>query len=396
MIFFHKINEVQQQLREEGLDGWLLYDFRRNNDLAIAFLNISDVLLTRRFAYCIPSEGEPVKIVHKIEPHVLDSWPGKVLSYASWQEFEGCMAQALQGMKRVAMEFSPLNAIPYVSKVDAGTVDLVRSYGVEVVSSGDLLQRYTAVWDQAQWQSHLRAAALLERTVEGVWHLLADALLQGREVKEYDVQQYMLKQFELHKCLTDSPPICAVNAHAADPHYSPDSHQSSLIRRGDFVLIDLWCKENLPYAPYADITRVAVAAECPTLRQQEIFSVVRKAQKQATDLVIKRFQNRKPVMGWEVDQACRQVIIDAGYGEYFIHRTGHNIGLQDHGSGTNIDNLETHDRRHLLAGTCFSIEPGIYLPGEFGVRLEYDVFIHPEGSIEITGGIQEEIVCLCR
>jgi Xaa-Pro dipeptidase len=392
MSFEQKLQDVQHSLGKQGVDGWLFYDFRRCNELACEFLQISEEkLLTRRFFYWIPQKGKPIKIVHSIEDKVLDHLPGDLLRYHTWQEIESHITSVLQHCKKIAMEYSPRNAIPYVSKVDAGTMDVVRGCGVEVVTSADLLQQYTNVWDSYKLETHLAAAEVLCRTVEKAWLLIAEALRAERALTEYDVQQFILREFEANDCMTGDAPICAVNAHSADPHYCPSKINAAQIRSGDFILIDLWCKQKKPRAVYADITRVGVAAAEATPRQREIFGIVKQARDAATALLKSRFEHSLPITGCEVDECCRAVIKKAGYGSYFVHRTGHSIDENDHGNGANIDSLETRDCRHLLPGTCFSIEPGIYLPNEFGVRLEYDVFIHPNGQVLVSGGIQDEI-----
>lgn len=390
-----KIQEAQKFIREIHADGWLIYDFHRSNPLAHSFLEIpSRQMATRRFFYWIPATGEPIKIVHAIEPNMLDASPGKKLLYHSWQSLEGDIKKILAGAKSIAMEFSPNNAIPYISRVDAGTIDFIRSLGIKVVSSGDILPYFTAVLDRQQAESHIRAARAVEKVSQDTWKWIADHLKKKQVVTEYDVQQKMLEGFEKASLFTEEPLIAAVNAHSADPHYTPQKGESSPICMGDFILLDLWGKEKSERAIYGDITRVGVAASHPTERQQEIFQIVRNAQKAATDLVRSRFEQKKRIEGWEVDDAARSVIRKAGYGEFFIHRTGHSIEMSLHGSGAHMDNLEAHDVRPILPGTCFSIEPGIYLPGEFGVRLEYDLYVHPNGKVEITGGVQDEIVCL--
>ncbi len=390
-----RILEAQEHLRSGRLDGWLLYDFHKNNDLAHLFLQIpSNQMTTRRFFYWIPQEGEPVKIVHAIEAHILDQWPGEKRVFSSWQSLEKELGALLTGKKKIAMEYSPRNRIPYVSKVDAGTVDLVRSFGVEVVSSGSFLPHFTAVLNENQAQSHIRAGQALDQIARDTWAWLGERLKKGQSVLEYDVQQKIVADFASRNLITESPPIAAVNGHSADPHYVPQKEGSAPIRKGDFVLIDLWAKEPQDGAVFGDITRVAVAADKPSLRQQEVFSAVRQAQRAATELVKNRFAAKKAVFGYEVDDAAREVIRKAGYGEFFIHRTGHSIEVHLHGSGAHMDNLEMHDERPILPGTCFSIEPGIYLPDEFGVRLEYDLYIHPDGVVEITGGEQDAITLL--
>ena len=390
-----KIQEAQKYLKEAQLDGWLLYDFHGNNPLTRHFLDIPNhQITTRRFFYWIPVKGEPTRLVHAIEPHVLDSWPGEKRTFLSWQSLEGEVGRILKGAKRVAMEYSPRNAIPYVSCIDAGTADLVRSFGVELVSSADFLPHFTAVLTQQQGESHIRAGEACSQIVAKVWKWIGDQLKQGRETTEYDVQQKIVAEFKAAHLLTDHPPIVGVNAHSADPHYEPLKESSSPIRKGDFILIDLWAKEKGEGAVYGDITRVGIAAERPTKRQQEIFEIVRKAQRAAVSLVRDRFTHRKRIEGWEVDDAARRVVKEAGYGEFFLHRTGHSIELSVHGSGAHMDNLEMHDVRPILPGTCFSVEPGIYFPGEFGIRLEHDVYVHKDGTVQVTGGEEDQIVCL--
>lgn len=382
-----KLSETQDLLKQLQLDGWLLYDFRRSNELACQFLEIpADRLLTRRFFYWIPAAGEPLKLVHAIEDQALQHLSGATSRYRTWQELERALAELLKG-KRIAMEVS---ALPAISRVDGGTLDLVRRLGATVTSSAPLIQ---SVWDEKKLRSHLAAAEALDAIAEETWDWIARSLNVGRTLTEYEVQQFMLERFVFHECVTDDPPICAVNGHAADPHYGPAKEGSSAIGKGDFILIDLWCRKKGDDTVYADITRVAVAGE-PTARQKEVFTIVRAAQEAATELVRDRFAKKRPLMGWEVDQAARDVITKAGYGDFFIHRTGHNIDRRDHGPGTHMDNYETHDDRLVRASSCFSIEPGIYLPGEFGVRLEYDLFVHPDGKVQVTGGVQNQIVAL--
>ena len=382
------ILDIQNDLIKESIDGWLIYDFRRSNDLGCRFLKISpETLLTRRFLYWIPRIGDPLKIVHQIESQVLDHLPGNVQTYQTWKEFETALQRLLQGSARVAMEFSPRNAIPTVSKVDGGTIDLVRSFDVEVVSSANVLQSFTSVWSEAQLKSHLTAANFLDKLAGEVWEYIRE----NQGINEYQVQQFMLQRFKEEGFISDDPPICAVNQNSANPHYSPSKEGSATIKPGDWILIDLWCKQNGEENVYGDITRVAYFGEEPSAKQHKVFEIVKNAQSSATDFVRRRLTKGEKVKGWEVDQVCRCQIVDAGFGPYFIHRTGHNIDTKDHGPGANIDNYETRDERELLPGTCFSIEPGIYLPGEFGVRLEYDVYIYPDKRILVTGGIQDKI-----
>ncbi|MCB1111196.1 MAG: M24 family metallopeptidase [Chlamydiales bacterium] len=385
------ISSIQELLEKHHLTGWLFYDFRRTNTLACQVLNISnEAHLTRRFFYWVPAAGDPVKIVNRLEEHVLDHLPGDILSYQTWKDLQVCLKKTLPNEAVVAMEYSPLNNIPYISKVDAGTVDLIRACGVEVVSSANLLQAYTAVLTPDQIHSHITAAKVLNKIADLTWEYVA----KGKGLNEYDVQQFILQQIHAHDCITESAPHCAVNANSANPHYCPSAERHVPIEKGDFVLIDLYCKCDIPDAVFADITRVAVLAAEPTAKQVEVFSIVKDAQETATKFVKERITNDIPVYGWEVDHVTRKVIADAGYGDYFVHRTGHNLGKSVHGDGVNLDNYESHDTRELLPSTCFTIEPGIYLPGEFGIRQEYDVLIHPKRKVEVTGGNQKEIICL--
>ena len=388
------IEKAQHYLQKEKIDGWLLYDFHRSNELAHRVLQIpGGVMASRRFLYWIPAEGIPVKIVHAIESHMLDHLPGEKKVYSSWQSLEKEIERILSGVKSVAMEYSPKNAIPYVSKVDAGTVDLIRSFGVEVVSSANFLLYFTSTLNVEQMASQTRAASLLSEIVAGAWVLIAKELKSG--ITERQVQKWIQAQYRLNHLVTDSGPIVAVNEHSADPHFMTPDVGSNLIRAGDFVLIDLWAKEEREDSVFGDITRVAVAG-APTAKQKEVFQIVRTAQKAGIDLVKSRYAAKKPIQGWEVDEAVRSTIVKAGYGEYFIHRTGHNIEIELHGSGTHMDNLEMHDVRPIVPMTCFSIEPGIYLPGEFGVRLESDVQILSDGTVKVTGGEMDQLLDLTK
>lgn len=391
----NKIRDAQNFLKGINADGWLIYDFHKSNYLAHLFLELPESpMATRRFFYWIPAKGTPIKIVHAIESTVLDSWPGEKKIYLSWQSLRKQVRGAVSGSKRVAMEYSSLNGNPYVSCVDGGTVDLVRSFGPEVVSSGVFLPHFTSVIDAEQGKSHIRAASALDQIVKETWAWIRDHLLRNEPINEYQIQQRIVKEFERLDLVTNSPPIVAVNAHSALPHFETQSIGSRQLVKGDFLLIDLWAKEKQDKAVFGDITRVAIASKHPTERQKLVFDTVRAAQKAGIGLIKRRFSEKKKVMGFEVDDAARNVIKDAGFGEYFIHKTGHNIEVHLHGSGTHMDNLEMHDDRPILPGTCFSIEPGIYLEGEFGIRLESDVYIHPDGKVEVTGGEQDEIYSL--
>lgn len=390
-----KLARVKEMLQKSAQDGWLLYDFRRSNRLAVSFLQIPEhVLLSRRFFYWISAKGGSVKIVNRIEADVLDHLPGDKILYSTWQELDTALRSVLSGCKKVAMEYSPRAAIPTVSLVDAGTCDLVRQFGVQIESSAELLQEFTSRWTERQFELHLQACKALEETVECTWDLIARCLSQGLECTEYTVQQFIARQIAERGFVMEGAPICAVNRNSAKPHYCPSAEAALPIVEGDFVLIDLWCKRPDSDAVYGDITRVGVASKQATVRQMQVFAAVKAARDAATALVRKRFEQRLPICGWEVDAEARGVIKKTGFGQYFIHRTGHNIHIAEHGDGAHMDNWETHDTRPILTSTCFSIEPGVYIPEEFGVRLEYDVCIRPNGDVLVTGGEQQELECI--
>jgi Xaa-Pro aminopeptidase len=389
---------VQAALQQLGLDGWLLYDFRGLNILARRVVGFSDeAMLSRRWFYYVPAQGEPRKLVHRIEPHALDALPGRRQEYLRWQELEAGVADLLAGARRVAMEYVPRNANPYVSRVDAGTVELVRSCGVEVTSSGDLVQLFEACWDDDQWSMHLEAAHHTRSAYDVAFRFIAERVRQAGAVKETEVQQCILNHFAAYKLVCDHPPICAVGAHSGDPHYSPGPGSDAPIRKGDFVLIDLWAKLDRPRAVYSDLTWTGFVGEKVPARYDEIFQIVARAR----DAAIRRVQDafadkaaaeKAALQGWQVDQAARAVIEQAGYGPYFCHRTGHSIGQETHGNGANMDGLETREDRRVLPRTCFSVEPGIYLP-EFGVRSEVNVYVDATQAVHVTGGKpQTEVV----
>ena len=389
-----RIEEIQQAIREQpGLDGWLFYDFRHSDPLSYSVLLLDpEVHVTRRWYYWIPANGTPIKLVHGIEPRVLDSLPGTRQCYVSWRDRQSALQQMLQGAGRVAMQYSPYNAIPYVSRVDAGTIDLVRSFGIEVVTSADLVQQFEAVWDARQLQSHCMAAQALRRIVDEAFLHVGEQVSRAEPFGEYDLQQFILSRFQQYGLVTSSPPIAAVNDHSADPHYTPSKETSRPIRSGDLVLIDLWAKQPASGAVYADITWTAYVGGPAPDRHRRIFEIVRSARDAALAFVQQRIGDGKFPCGWEVDDVCRRVIQEGGYGDRFIHRTGHSIGIEVHGNGANIDNLETQDSRRLMPCTAFSIEPGIYLPGEFGIRSELDVYVSSGEAVVYGLPLQTEIV----
>src|SRR5262245_16482247 len=353
---------VQAAVRDAGLDGWLLYDFRGLNVLARRIVDIPEgAHVTRRWFYFVPATGEPRKLLHRIEPHTLDHVPGRARLYLRWQELEAGVADLVAGCRRVAMEYAPRNANPYVSRVDAGTVELVRSYGPEVVPSGDLVQRFEACWADEQWAMHREAARHTRSAYDAAFGFIADRVRSGGSVSETEVQRVILDHFRRHAMVTDSEPIVGVGPHSGDPHYSPGPGSDGTIRQGDFVLIDLWAKMDRPRAVYSDLTWTCfVGREVPE-RYEKVFQVVARARDAAIGRVRAAVAAGERLEGWQVDRAAREVIERAGYGEAFFHRTGHSIGQETHGNGANMDDLETHDQRQVLPRTCFSVEPGIYL-----------------------------------
>jgi Xaa-Pro aminopeptidase len=388
------LNAVQAALRTFGLDGWLLYDFRASNVLARRVLGLDDSTMnSRRFFYMVPAAGEPRKLVHRIESGALDHLPGTKEIYLRWQQLEAGLKQLTAGMRRIAMEYSPKNAIPYISRVDAGTIELVRGFGVDIIPSGDLIQLFEATWDDDQWRMHLEADRHTRSAYDLAWSLIADRTRAGGSIGECDVQAAIMDHFQRHGLTTYHPPIVGVGPHSGDPHYEPNPQADTPIKHGDFVLIDLWAKVDKPRSVYSDLTRVGFVGASVPIQYTTIFEVVARARDAAIALVRDAFAEGRAIHGWEVDDAARQVIDQAGHGAHFVHRTGHSIGQEVHGNGANMDNLETHDERLILRRTCFSIEPGIYLP-EFGIRSEVDVFIDANGGVHVTGGLQTEVVAV--
>jgi Xaa-Pro aminopeptidase len=324
----------------------------------------------------------------------LDHLPGQIDEYVSWEQQRKLLARLLSGSRRIAMQYSPLNAVPYVSRVDAGTIELVRSCGVEVVSSADLIQMFEARWTDRQLESHQYAAAALRRIVDEAFDHVRQAVTKGNGLTEYGLQQFILSRIREAGMITSSAPIAAVNEHSADPHYGPTPTRSAEIKRDDLVLIDLWAKQSDSGCVYADITWTAYAGSAVPEKHRAVFDVVRQGRDAALEFVRAQMQAGQCPFGYEVDAACRRVIQAAGYGEQFVHRTGHSIGEEVHGNGANIDGLETQDTRLLMPRTCFSIEPGVYLPGEFGIRSELDVFLTERDALVFGLPLQRELSAL--
>jgi Xaa-Pro dipeptidase len=383
---------IQSALRERNIGAWLFYDHHHRDPIAYRVLGLpANTMVTRRWYYVIPAHGEPVKLVHKIESGHLDALPGKKLQYAAWQELFEQLKGMLAAYRDVAMQYSPNNVVFTISLVDAGTIEMIRGLGKNVVSSGDLVAQFEATWTEEQIKSHYAAR-------DSVDAITAEAFKEiGRRVRsggtnEYQIQQWFMEAFGREHLLTDDPPIVGVNANSGNPHYEPHAQGSAPIREGDFVLLDVWAKKDTPGAVYYDITWTGFVGKAPSDRMREVFTVVSGARDAGVKTVQDAIAGGRAIAGWEVDRATREHIRKAGFGDYFIHRTGHSIGTDVHANGANMDDLETHDERRVLPNSCFSIEPGIYLP-EFGVRSEVNVLVHPKLA-EVTGKIQREIVLI--
>ncbi|HEX8285575.1 MAG TPA: M24 family metallopeptidase [Pyrinomonadaceae bacterium] len=396
-----RVGEIQEALREAGLDGWLFYDFRQSDPLAYRILKLDqNQFSTRRWFYFVPASGEPTRINHAIEQGKLDLLPGRKLVYSSWPRLHELLRDALStagGSTRIAMQYSPTGDIPYVSRVDAGTIELVRSLGAEPVTSADLVQLFEAVWTDEQYRSHVTAADNIHNIIQEAFAEVGRAIRAGRDVTEYEIQQFMVRRFEEENMTCDGDhPIVSVNANAASPHYQPNAEKFSPIKRGDFLLLDVWAKLKDPGAVYADQTWTGFVGDDPSDEHVKVFTVVRDARDAAIEFVRESVEAGREIKGAEVDDVSRGVIERAGYGEFFTHRTGHSIGEEVHGNGAHIDNLETRDSRKIIPRTCFSIEPGIYLPGNFGVRSEIDLYVG-DGRIEVTGQpIQTDLVLVLK
>jgi Xaa-Pro aminopeptidase len=386
------INGMQSDLRAAKLDGWLFYDFRGRDPIAQNILQLPPGMRTRRWFYFVPAKGSPRKLVHKIETESLASLPGDTLFYAEQGELRKNLGKLVGRGKKIAMQYSPKNAIPYVAMVDAGTIELVRSAGAKVVSSADLVQKYEACWSPAQLESHLAAGAVIDRVVREAFQLAAKNVREKNIFTEYNLKLWILKEFEAAGIVVDQGPDVAVGPHASDPHYGPTLETASPIREGDLLLLDVWGKTKEAGSVYYDITWVGYLGAKVPEKMAKVFGIVREARDKAVELIQSSVAKGKPLQGWQVDNAARKVIEKAGYGKYFFHRTGHNIGQTVHGNGVNMDGLETHDVRHLIPKTCNSIEPGIYLP-EFGIRSEVNVYVG-EKEARVTGAVQKEILAL--
>jgi Xaa-Pro aminopeptidase len=383
---------IQQALRENKFDGWLFYDHHHRDPLAYSILGLDPHMhVTRRWYYFIPATGEPKKLVHRIESFRLDTLPGTKTAYSSWQELESQLQTLLTGVTKIAMQYSPRNAIMYVSMVDAGTIELLRSFGKEPVTSADLVSHFEAVLTDAQLATHYVAQKAVDEVLDAAWKEMGNRARNGG-TDEFAMMQYLREGLERANLVWDHGPNVSAGPNSADSHYDPTAASSRPIRKGDFVLIDIWGKlAHDPTAVWYDITWTGVVNREPSAREQLIFHTVRNARDASIKAVQDAFAANQPVAGWQADEAGRSLIVKAGFGEAFTHRTGHNIGIDIHGNGAHLDNLETHDERLILPNTCFSVEPGLYFPGEFGVRSEVDM-IARKGKAEVTGRIQTELV----
>jgi Xaa-Pro dipeptidase len=387
------IEEVQAALRQEHLDGWLFFDHHQRDPLAYRILKLNaTAVVTRRWYYFIPAQGEPRGLVHAIESGVLSGLPGDIRKYSSWPAQLDGIRRLLTGSRKIAMQYSPNCAIPYVSLVDAGTIELVRGTGVEVVTSANLVQLFEARWSAEQLEMHLEAGRRVDRIRAEAFQKIAAAHSAKQTITEWDINRFIRAGFEASGMVTDHGPIVAVNSNMSDPHYEPEAHSSREIHPGDAVLIDMWAKLDRPSAVYYDITWSGYCGATPPSALENVFEVVRDARNSAVQRVQSAISRGETIQGFQVDDAARTYIKDRGFGDDFVHRTGHSIGEEVHGTGANMDNLETHDERRIIARTCFSVEPGVYLP-EFGIRSEVNVYV---GATEarVTGEAQEKLVTI--
>ena len=386
---------IQSAIREAGVDGWLFYDHHHRDPVGEHILGLDPKAhITRRWYYLVPAEGDPRKLMHRIEQGRLDSLPGSKGLYSSWQELAAGLKAMLGGFRRIAMQYSPNNDIMYVSMVDAGTVEFLRGIGKQIVSSADLVSRFEAVLSEEQIASHAAAQGKIDAILAEAWKEIGGRLRPtfGGEggVTEFDMVQWLSEAMRRESLVWENGPNVSANANCSDSHYEPTAEKTAPIRQGDFVLIDIWGKLDRPGSIFYDITWTGVVGREPSDREQHVFETVRNARDAAVAKVENAFAGGNPLRGFEADDAARTVIRAAGFGDYFTHRTGHNIATEIHGAGAHLDNLETHDERRILPHTCFSVEPGIYLP-DFGVRSEVNMLTAP-GKAWVTGAIQRELV----
>jgi Xaa-Pro dipeptidase len=386
------IKAIQSELRASKIDGWLFCDHHRRDPIANAILKLGgNGLASRRWFYFVPAKGAPRKLVHRIEAGMLDSLDGSKNVYSGWEELHKMLPKLLSGSKTIAMQYSPENNIPYIGLVDAGTVELVRKLKKKVVSSANLVQKFEAAWSAAQLESHLEAGKIVDRVRENAFARAAAFVRDGKPISEFELQQWIAEQFRANGLLPEQT-IVAVQPNNGNPHYEPKAQGSRPIRAGDLLLLDMWSKFDRPGSVFYDITWMGYLGNRVPDTYAKIFRIVKQARDNAVEAVKEAVSKGRPIHGWEVDRAARETIRKGGYAKYFVHRTGHSIGENIHGNGANMDGLETRDDRKIIAHTCFSIEPGIYLP-DFGIRSEVNVYVF-EKEARVTGAIQEEILPL--
>jgi len=391
----NNLSAIQTYLREHDIDGWLVFDFRGQNYIATSLFKLTkDALMTRRWFYFIPKSGEPRLLLHKIERGNFPDPPPNTEHYVSWQQLQEKLTGMLAGAGKIAMEYSPEAAIPYVSCVDAGTIEMVRKLGVEIVTSANLVQYFQSRWTEEQLASHKRAAAQVERIKNEAFALIGERIRSGAAVTELDIQRFIMDRFSSENMTTEEAPIVAVNANASNPHYAPTAERFSPIQKGDLVLIDLFSKENDEQAIWADVTWIGYVGEHIEEKHDKVFKVVTAGRDAGLQLLKDAAKANQTVQGWQVDERVRTVIAEAGYGDYFDHRTGHSLDTSLHGNGVNMDSLETQDQRVIVPGLGFTIEPGVYLP-EFGIRSEINIYYSEEGP-QVFGPIQREIIPILK
>ncbi len=390
------LEQIQKAIRQnKNCDGWLLYDFHGHNSIALDILCIKPTqILSRRFFYWIPKSGLPTKLVHQVEDDSLDHLPGKKELYDSWESLETKLAQLMEKKRCVAMEHAPDCKIPIISKLDSGTFEWLTKRNITIISSWPIAESFLCRLDKKQQQSHKSAAKLLIKAYKSAWNLVEKALKARKKITEYDVQQHIMETIEQAGYMSSIPPIVAVDANAALPHYLPSKKSARQIKENMLLLIDLSAKLNSARSIFSDLTQVAFIGKNPPQELVQRYAIVYEAQKQAIDFLSKRCSQKKPVTGSELDDVCRAVLCRHNLGKYFVHRTGHNIYYDMHGLGPNLDNFETCDTRELLPRTCYSIEPGIYFPGAYGIRLECNIFINDEAGVEVTAPSSPHLVCL--
>ena len=388
------LQKIQKALRDKKIDGWLLCDFRNRDYLAYRVVGLNfEKMTSRRWYYYIPAKGEPRKLVSAVERMRLDTLPGKRSVYLSWQDLHKGLKKLMGPKKTIAMQYSAKNNVPYVSMVDGGTIELLKS-GYIIVSSADLVQMVVSVIPEEGYRTHIEAGRVMDRIRAQAFDQIRNAVRNNTGATEYDIQQFIMARFKEEELTTYDPPMVGVNDHPADPHFDTVKEGARVLKKGDTVLIDMWAKKDVPGGIYYDITWVGYIGDTPPAKYVKIFNAVKAGRDAAVKFVKEKFAKGETCYGWQVDDACRNVIKKAGYGKYFLHRTGHSITEETHGNGVNIDNLETRDDRALLPGCCFSIEPGIYLEGEMAVRTEINMFVRHDGVPEVTGEVQQELVLI--